>query len=106
MTVAQASTRLGLAQSSVRQLLASRRLGHYRIGPNGGRIDITEAQLDAYLASCEVVPTTSRKDPASSPKPRREPLVRDFDHFGWGAERGRDHFGRLKSQKPEAGPKE
>ena len=54
MTVAAAARTLGLSTRAVYALCASHALGHYRLGPAGGKIDISPAQIAAYLASCEV----------------------------------------------------
>lgn len=79
MTVREAAEQLGLSETSLRLLVATKRIGHLRVGPSGGRIRFTPEHLAAYLDSCEV-PVKSTAPPA--PKPKREPLIQGTDHFG------------------------
>ncbi len=79
MSIYEAAERLGLSVTSVRQLVATRRIGHLRVGPNGGRIRFTPEHLSAYRDSCEVPAGTAVPPP---PKPKREPLIQGTDHFG------------------------
>ncbi|HZL38112.1 MAG TPA: helix-turn-helix domain-containing protein [Tepidisphaeraceae bacterium] len=58
-SVKAAAQRLGVSVSKLYQLAASRKISHYRIG---GKILFSEADVDAYLASCRVgaiVPVTT-----------------------------------------------
>lgn len=72
MTVREAAEQLGLSVTSLRQLVASKRIGHLRLGPSGGLIRFTPEHLSAYRDSCEVPARTS---PPSAPRPKREPLI-------------------------------
>jgi excisionase family DNA binding protein len=51
MTIAQAAEKIGISSSKLYQLVAARAITHYRVG---GRILLSEADIDAYLASCRV----------------------------------------------------
>ncbi len=62
MTVAQAAQRIGISASKVYQLVASRQIGHYRIG---GKIVFSEADIATYLENCRVGPVSP-----ASPSPR------------------------------------
>lgn len=51
MTVAEAAKKIGISSSKLYQLAAARVISHYRVG---GKILFSEADVDAYLASCRV----------------------------------------------------
>ena len=51
MTVSEASKRIGISGSKLYQLVAARRIAHYRVG---GKILFMEEDVVAYLASCRV----------------------------------------------------
>ena len=51
MTVAQAAEKIGISASKLYQLIAARAITHYRVG---GKILFSQADVDAYLASCRV----------------------------------------------------
>jgi excisionase family DNA binding protein len=82
MTVYEVAEKLGLSVSSLRAMAKRNRIGHYRIGPNDGRIRFTEEHLSAYLASCEVPVVSPSPATPKPPKPKRESLVQGADHFG------------------------
>ena len=67
LTVNQAAERLNVSVKTVRNLIASGRLAHYRIGTGRGVIRISEDALDRHLAECEV-----REDVSPAPPRRRE----------------------------------
>jgi excisionase family DNA binding protein len=79
LTIEQAAPILGIAVSSLRQLIYTQQIKFMRIGPNGGRYRFKRIWLDEYLESCEVAPATdaARTQPsqakivASPRKPRR-----------------------------------
>ena len=56
MTVAAAAAELCMSKRVVYELCRTGRLGHYRYGPSGGKIDIDPRHLAEYRASCEVLP--------------------------------------------------
>jgi excisionase family DNA binding protein len=51
MNVNEVSKKLDVSASKVYQLASARKISHYRIG---GKIVFTDADVDAYLASCRV----------------------------------------------------
>ena len=51
MSVTDAAKRIGISPSKLYQLAAARVISHYRIG---GKIVFSDADVDAYLASCRV----------------------------------------------------
>ncbi len=51
MTVAEAAQKIGISASTLYQQVAARKISHYRVG---GKIVFSEADVDAYLASCRV----------------------------------------------------
>lgn len=55
-SVQEAAGLIGLNVNSVYALVISRRIGHRRIGvrPGHGKIQISDENIAAYLASCEV----------------------------------------------------
>lgn len=52
-TPSEAAPLLGLHVVTVRQLCTSGRLRHRRIGPSGGKIQISDAGIAEYLSACE-----------------------------------------------------
>jgi excisionase family DNA binding protein len=69
LTIEQAAPILGIAVSSLRQLIYAQRIKFMRIGPNGGRYRFRREWLDEYLRSCEVAPA-SDVHPAVDKPPR------------------------------------
>ena len=63
LTVDQAAKRLNVSVKTVRNLIGSGRLTHYRIGAGRGVIRISEEALDRHLAECEVRERGSRTSP-------------------------------------------
>jgi excisionase family DNA binding protein len=51
MTVEQAAKKIGISVSKMYQLVSARAVSFYRVG---GKIILSEADVDAYLASCRV----------------------------------------------------
>ena len=74
LTVDQAAERLNVSVKTVRNLIRSGKLGHYRIGTGRGVIRISEEALDQHLAECEV------KENHSAP-PRRRTKRRELRHI-------------------------
>lgn len=64
MTVPQAAARLGVSVTTTYGLLASGRLGHFRIGLGRGVYRISEEHIAAYLQSAE---RAERKPAAPAP---------------------------------------
>jgi excisionase family DNA binding protein len=54
LTVKEAAVALGLSPSIVYQLAASKKLAHYKVGPNSGRIKFRPEDIAAYLEGCRV----------------------------------------------------
>jgi excisionase family DNA binding protein len=83
LTIEQAAPILGIAVSSLRQLIYTQQIKFMRIGPNGGRYRFKRIWLDEYLESCEVSPATDvqravqpqAKIVASPRNPRRAKAV-------------------------------
>ena len=67
LTVNQAAMRLNVSVKTIRNLIASGKLVHYRVGAGRGVIRIREAALDQHLAECEV-----RGSGSPAPQRRRE----------------------------------
>lgn len=77
----QAAEHLHRSKAWVYQQVARKALPHYQVG---GRIEFLRSDLDAWLESCRV-PVGGPKSAtaqARTPRPKREPLIRDHDHFG------------------------
>ena len=55
LSIADAARYLGLCTRSVQSLVADGRLACYRIGPDGGRVRFSVADLDVYVARCRCV---------------------------------------------------
>lgn len=51
MTVKDAAKRIGISASKLYALIAARAVAFYRVG---GKIILSEADVDAYLATCRV----------------------------------------------------
>lgn len=66
-TVAETGRILRMSRSKVDGLLKSKVLGHYKMG---GRCFVTQADIDAYLASCRVEPQKKTPLPVM-PAPHR-----------------------------------
>ena len=49
LDVRTAAVRLGIAEVTLRRMIAMRQIEHLRIGSGAGRVLFTEAHLDAYL---------------------------------------------------------
>jgi excisionase family DNA binding protein len=65
LSVDQAAERLNVSVKTVRNLIGSGKLAHYRIGAGRGVIRISEEALDRHLAECEV------RESGSPTAPRR-----------------------------------
>ncbi len=72
LTVDQAAERLNVSVKTIRNLIASGKLGHYRIGSGRGVIRISEEALDRHLADCEV----RESDSPTSPRRRERRQLR------------------------------
>lgn len=64
---AEAAEYLGCAAGLIYKLCKSKRLAHYRLGEGRGKIVLSKADLDAYLAGVKVVAQDNA--PKSMPKP-------------------------------------
>ena len=64
MTVIEASKRIGISPSKLYQLLAARKLAHYRVD---GKIIIHEDDVAAFLAGCRI-PTVPTETASSMPR--------------------------------------
>jgi excisionase family DNA binding protein len=51
MTVREASRRIGISASKLYQLVAARKIGHYRVG---GKLIFSDDDVATFLASCRV----------------------------------------------------
>lgn len=70
-TPGEAAPLLGLHVKNVRALCAAGRLRHRRIGPRGGKLQISDQAIADYLAACEQGgPGTEAPAPARASKPR------------------------------------
>lgn len=56
LTIREASERIGLSESAVRQLCQAGQLRHRRVGARRGRIRIDELDLQSYLDAAVVLP--------------------------------------------------
>ena len=54
LSVREAAEHLGIAVSTVYDLVRQRKIAHHRVGTGRGRILFTEQDLSAYLGSCKV----------------------------------------------------
>ncbi|WP_422931779.1 helix-turn-helix domain-containing protein [Singulisphaera sp. PoT] len=74
-SVLQAAKILGLSVESLYGLCKDKLIPHSRIGPKKGLIRISQAQIDAYLKSCEVDVRTGMEQvfppPARRGRPRK-----------------------------------
>lgn len=57
MTVAEAAKQIGVSASKLYQLVAARRIAHYRID---GKIVFSEEDVASYLESCHVTVSSQR----------------------------------------------
>jgi excisionase family DNA binding protein len=64
MTISEAARTIGISASKLYQLVAARRIAHYRVG---GKIILTEEHVAAFLAGCHVAAAPA----ASIPQPPR-----------------------------------
>jgi excisionase family DNA binding protein len=73
LNVKEAATRARVSEIAIYAWCADGRLPHFRLGAKckGGRIQIEEADLDAYIESCRVGPPPKAK-PAKMGKPKGE----------------------------------
>ena len=69
MTVAQAAEKIGISASKLYELVACRRISHYRIG---GKILMSDEDISAYLETCRVGAVT----PVESVPPRARPALK------------------------------
>jgi excisionase family DNA binding protein len=61
MTVIETSKRIGISPSKLYQLVAARKIGHYRIG---GKIIFHEDDIAAFLADCRITTVPTETAPA------------------------------------------
>ncbi len=54
VSVREAAERLGIAISTLYDLVRQKKIAHHRVGTGRGRILFNEEDLSAYLASCKV----------------------------------------------------
>lgn len=71
MTVSEAARVMGCSPQLVYRLCAGGRLRHRRIGYGRGLIRLERADLDEYLAACEVPPHEFDGGPAAAPRRTR-----------------------------------
>jgi excisionase family DNA binding protein len=64
MTVTEASKRIGISPSTLYQLVAARKIPHYRVG---GKIIFQEEDIASFLAGCRVAASSGE---AARPMPR------------------------------------
>jgi len=64
MTVTEAARKIGISTSKLYQLVAARRIAHYRVG---GKIVFSEDDITSFLASCRVPKVTTS---VASPSPK------------------------------------
>lgn len=83
MSATEAAKRIGISPSKLYQLAAARAISHYRIG---GKIVFSDADVDAYLASCRVG--------AVAPVPAAPRVRVKLRHRKW-ASTERQHIARL-----------
>lgn len=65
MTVNEAAKNIGISPSKLYQLIAARRIAHYRVG---GKIIIGEADVAAYLQACRVGVSEVSVSPVPPPR--------------------------------------
>jgi excisionase family DNA binding protein len=75
LSAKDAAQKLGLSRSVVYQLVASEKIDHYKVGPNGGRIRFRVEDLEAYIAKCRV-----SQPAAKAAIPSRKEYVSKYDH--------------------------
>lgn len=81
MTVPEAAEFLGVKESTVYELVALRKLAHYRVGARGrGKIVLERADVEAFKASCRVEPEGPRSTRVP-PKPRPKGLGLSMAEF-------------------------
>ena len=51
MTITEASKHIGVSPSTLYQLVAARKIAHFRVG---GKIILHEDDIDAFMAGCHV----------------------------------------------------
>ena len=71
-SVREAAGLLSLSVDTTYALVASARIAHRRIGPRRGKVQISDAAIEAYLQSCEV-PVAREADPPAPVARRRMP---------------------------------
>ena len=74
LSVAEAAKRLNVSVRTVRNLVVSGKLAHYRIGAGRGVIRISQAALESHLQECEVKESVS-------PSPRRRIEQKTLRHI-------------------------
>ncbi len=77
LTAVEAAKLLGISRQSVDILVKTGKLAVYRIGPDGGTIRFTEADLEQYLESCRMFGAKSQSRAASRPKASRDRAKRN-----------------------------
>jgi excisionase family DNA binding protein len=65
MTIREASKQLGISSSTLYQLVATRKIGCYRIG---SKILFDPEDIAGFKASCRVSSTTASNTPPSMPR--------------------------------------
>jgi excisionase family DNA binding protein len=75
MTPKEAAERLNVSLRTVQILIKNGTLGHYRKGERGGKREVTERHLAAYLRRCEVNPDDA---PAADPPALRRETIPDL----------------------------
>lgn len=88
MTVSEAAEHIGMNARTLYALVGAKKIAHSRLGPSGGMIRISRADLDAYLDSCRVEAAGEKAPKVQARKAKAEPLVQKWDHFGWGKKQG------------------
>lgn len=63
--IKQAAKQMGISPSKLYQLVSLRLIAHFRVG---GKILISDRDIEAYLAGCRV-------ETAEAPKPKPPPVV-------------------------------
>lgn len=71
LTIREASERIGLSESAIRQLCRAGQLRHRRVGASRGRIRIDEQDLASYLEAAIVLPLPSAAVPTRRPRGAR-----------------------------------
>lgn len=87
LTIKQAAEYLGISARTIYALASAKKVACYRVGPNGGRLQFSQVDLDAYRQSCRVEVENPKPLPPLQVRRKVEPLIQ-----------GKDFFGRLKGK--------